>query len=35
MLRVGVEREEAERRIAAAGGRLRGILGDPPAVDRG
>jgi len=35
MLRVGVDRAEAERRIAAAGGRLRGILGDPPPVDGG
>ena len=34
MVRAKVDRAEAERRIAAAGGRLRGILGDPPPVDR-
>jgi N-acetylmuramic acid 6-phosphate etherase len=33
MLRLGVDRTTAERKIADAGGRLRAILGDPPRVE--
>jgi len=33
MLRLQVARDDAERRIAAAEGRLRAILGAPPAVE--
>jgi N-acetylmuramic acid 6-phosphate (MurNAc-6-P) etherase len=32
MARRGVEREEAERLLAANAGRLRAVVGDPPPV---
>jgi N-acetylmuramic acid 6-phosphate etherase len=35
MVRRKVEREEAERLLAAAKGRLRGVVGDPPPVGEG
>jgi N-acetylmuramic acid 6-phosphate (MurNAc-6-P) etherase len=33
MARLGIDREEAERRIAASDGRLRPLVGDPPPMD--
>jgi hypothetical protein len=35
MVKTGVEKEEAARRLAAAGGLVRSVIGDPPPVEHG